>query len=58
VSGAQLHLAVLATRLSFLMATNCGEQARRALFRTGATAIGIVVGDVAVHVTAATFGRP
>jgi uncharacterized membrane protein YccC len=33
------------------MATNSGEQARRALFRTGGTAIGIVVGDVAVHVT-------
>jgi uncharacterized membrane protein YccC len=33
------------------MATNSGEQARRALFRTGGTAIGIVVGDVLVHVT-------
>jgi uncharacterized membrane protein YccC len=51
VSAARLYFAVLATWLSFLMATNSGEQARRALFRTGGTAIGIVVGDVAVHVT-------
>jgi uncharacterized membrane protein YccC len=51
VSGARLYFAVLATFLSFLMATNSGEQARRALFRTGGTAIGIVVGDVLVHVT-------
>jgi uncharacterized membrane protein YccC len=51
VSGQRLYFAVLATWLSFLMATNSGEQARRALFRTGGTAIGIVVGDVLVHVT-------
>jgi uncharacterized membrane protein YgaE (UPF0421/DUF939 family) len=51
VSGLRLYYAVLATFLSFLMATNSGEQARRALFRTGGTAIGIVVGDVLVHVT-------
>jgi uncharacterized membrane protein YccC len=51
VSGTRLYYAVLATFLSFLMATNSGEQARRALFRTGGTAIGIVVGDVLVHVT-------
>lgn len=51
VSGTRLYFAVLATFLSFLMATNSGEQARRALFRTGGTAIGIVVGDVLVHVT-------
>ncbi|MCU1607885.1 MAG: hypothetical protein JWP46_4350, partial [Modestobacter sp.] len=48
VSGSRLYFAVLATFLSFLMATNSGEQARRALFRTGGTAIGIVVGDVLV----------
>lgn len=51
VSGTRLYFAVLATFLSFVMATNSGEQARRALFRTGGTAIGIVVGDVLVHVT-------
>jgi uncharacterized membrane protein YccC len=51
VSGQRLYFAVLATFLSFLMATNSGEQARRALFRTGGTAIGIVVGDLLVHVT-------
>jgi uncharacterized membrane protein YgaE (UPF0421/DUF939 family) len=51
VSGQRLYFAVLATWLSFLMATNSGEQARRALFRTGGTAIGIVVGDVLVHIT-------
>jgi uncharacterized membrane protein YccC len=51
VSGQRLYFAVLATFLSFLQATNSGEQARRALFRTGGTAIGIVVGDVLVHVT-------
>jgi uncharacterized membrane protein YgaE (UPF0421/DUF939 family) len=51
VSGQRLYFAVLATFLSFLMANNSGEQARRALFRTGGTAIGIVAGDVLVHVT-------
>jgi hypothetical protein len=51
VSGLRLYFAVLATWLSFVMATNSGEQARRALFRTGGTAIGIVVGDLLVHVT-------
>ena len=51
MSGTRLYFAVLATFLSFVMATNSGEQARRALFRTGGTAIGIVVGDVLVHVT-------
>jgi uncharacterized membrane protein YgaE (UPF0421/DUF939 family) len=51
VSAHRLYFAVLATFLSFLMATNTGEQARRALFRTGGTAIGIVVGDLLVHLT-------
>jgi uncharacterized membrane protein YccC len=51
VSGVRLYFAVLATFLSFVMATNSGEQARRALFRTGGTAIGIVVGDLLVHLT-------
>jgi uncharacterized membrane protein YccC len=51
VSGLRLYFAVLATWLSFVMVTNSGEQARRALFRTGGTAIGIVVGDLLVHLT-------
>jgi uncharacterized membrane protein YccC len=51
VSGLRLYFAALATFLSFVMATNSGEQARRALFRTGGTAIGIVVGDLLVHLT-------
>jgi uncharacterized membrane protein YccC len=51
VSGARLYFSVLAVFLSFLMASNSGEQERRALFRTGGTAIGIVVGDLLVHVT-------
>jgi uncharacterized membrane protein YccC len=51
VSGVRLYFAVLAVFLSFLMATNSGEQERRALFRTGGTAIGIVVGDLLVRVT-------
>jgi uncharacterized membrane protein YgaE (UPF0421/DUF939 family) len=51
ISGVRLYFAVLAVFLSFLMASNSGEQERRALFRTGGTAIGIVVGDLAVRVT-------
>jgi uncharacterized membrane protein YccC len=51
VSGTRLYFAVLAVFLSFLMASNSGEQQRRALFRTGGTAIGIVVGDLLVHLT-------
>jgi uncharacterized membrane protein YccC len=51
VSGQRLYFAVLAVFLSFLMASNSGEQERRALFRTGGTAIGIVVGDLLVRVT-------
>jgi uncharacterized membrane protein YccC len=34
-----------------VMATNSGEQLRRALFRIGGTAVGIVVGDLLVHLT-------
>jgi uncharacterized membrane protein YccC len=51
VSGRRLYWAVLAVFLSFIAATNSGEQARRALFRAGGTAIGIVVGDLLVHLT-------
>jgi uncharacterized membrane protein YccC len=51
VSGPRLYWAVLAVFLSFIAASNSGEQARRALFRAGGTAIGIVVGDLLVHLT-------
>jgi uncharacterized membrane protein YccC len=51
VSGRRLYWAVLAVFLSFIAASNSGEQARRALFRAGGTAIGIVVGDLLVHLT-------
>jgi uncharacterized membrane protein YccC len=51
VSGRRLYWAVLAVFLSFIAASNSGEQARRALFRAGGTAIGIVVGDLLVHAT-------
>src|SRR4051812_8794510 len=53
VSGQRMYWAVLATFLTFVAATNAGEQVRRALFRVTGTAIGIVVGDVLVHVTGA-----
>jgi uncharacterized membrane protein YgaE (UPF0421/DUF939 family) len=53
LSGSRLYWAVLATFFSFVMATNSGEQLRRALFRIGGTAIGIVVGDLLVHLTGA-----
>jgi uncharacterized membrane protein YccC len=51
VSGQRLYWAVLSTFLVFIAATNSGEQVRRALFRVTGTAIGIVVGDLLVHVT-------
>ena len=55
LSGPRLYWAVLATFLAFVATTNSGEQVRRALFRVGGTAIGIVVGDLLVHLTG---GRP
>jgi uncharacterized membrane protein YgaE (UPF0421/DUF939 family) len=51
ISGQRMYWAVLSTFLTFVAATNAGEQVRRALFRVAGTAIGIVVGDVLVHVT-------
>jgi uncharacterized membrane protein YccC len=51
VSPSRLYWAVLATFLAFMATTNSGEQVRKALFRVGGTAIGIVIGDVLVHVT-------
>jgi uncharacterized membrane protein YgaE (UPF0421/DUF939 family) len=51
VSGPRLYWAVLATFLAFMATTNSGEQVRRALFRVAGTAIGIVAGDLLVHLT-------
>jgi uncharacterized membrane protein YccC len=51
LSGRRLYWAVLAVFLCFIAATNSGEQVRRALFRAGGTALGIVVGDLLVHLT-------
>ena len=51
LSGPRLYWAVLASFLAFVAATNSAEQVRRALFRVGGTAIGIVVGALLVHLT-------
>jgi hypothetical protein len=51
LSGPRLYWALLASFLAFVAATNSGEQVRRALFRVGGTAIGIVVGALLVHLT-------
>ncbi len=51
VSGPRLYWAMLATFLAFMATTNSGEQIRKALFRVAGTAIGIVIGDLLVHVT-------
>jgi uncharacterized membrane protein YgaE (UPF0421/DUF939 family) len=51
VSGPRLYWAVLATFLAFMATTNSGEQVRKALFRVAGTAVGIVIGDLLVHVT-------
>ena len=48
LSGPRLYWAVLAVFLCFIAASNSGEQVRRALFRAGGTALGIVVGDLLV----------
>ena len=51
LSGPRLYWSVLAVFLCFIAASNSGEQVRRALLRAGGTAIGIVVGDLLVHLT-------
>ena len=51
LSGRRLYWSVLAVFLCFIAASNSGEQVRRALFRAGGTAVGIVVGDLLVHLT-------
>ncbi len=51
ISPARLYWAVLVCFLAFQATSNAGEQVRKALFRLSGTAIGIVVGDLLVHVT-------
>ena len=51
VSQQRLYWAVVATFLAFIATTNSAEQVRKALFRVGGTAIGIIIGDLLVHVT-------
>lgn len=50
LSDRRLYWALLATFLAFLATSNSGEQVRKALFRVGGTAVGIVLGAVIVHV--------
>ncbi len=47
----RFYWGLLATFLAFMATTNSGEQIRKALFRVGGTAIGIVIGDLAVHLS-------
>lgn len=51
LSGPRLYWSVLAVFLCFIAASNSAEQVRRALFRAGGTAVGIVLGDLLVHAT-------
>jgi uncharacterized membrane protein YccC len=51
LNGQRFYWGLLATFLAFMATTNTGEQIRKALFRMGGTAIGIVIGDVAVRLT-------
>jgi uncharacterized membrane protein YgaE (UPF0421/DUF939 family) len=51
VSAYRLYWAVLTVFVCFMNVTNSGEEVRRALFRAGGTAIGIVLGDLLVRLT-------
>lgn len=51
VSGQRLYWAVISTFLAFMATTNSAEQVRKALFRVAGTALGIVLGDLLVHLT-------
>lgn len=51
LNGQRFYWGLLATFLAFMATTNNGEQIRKVLFRMGGTAIGIVIGDVAVRLT-------
>src|SRR5262249_24743928 len=52
-SGPRHYWAVVTTFLAFLSTTNSGEQVRKAVFRVLGTGIGIVIGDLLVHLTGA-----
>jgi uncharacterized membrane protein YccC len=49
VNGRRFYWGLLAVFLAFIATTNSAEQARKAMFRAGGTAVGIVIGDVGVH---------
>jgi hypothetical protein len=51
VNGQRFYWGLLAVFLAFMATTNSAEQIRKALFRAGGTAIGIVLGDLVVRVT-------
>jgi uncharacterized membrane protein YgaE (UPF0421/DUF939 family) len=51
VSAQRVYWAVLTVFVCFLQATNAGEHLRRAVFRGAGTAIGVVLGDLLVHLT-------
>jgi hypothetical protein len=54
VNGQRFYWGLLAVFLAFMATTNAGEQIRKALFRAGGTAIGIVIGDLIVHASGGT----
>src|SRR5262245_26523234 len=47
----RVYWAMLTVYVCFVQATNAGEQTRKAVFRAAGTAIGIVLGDLLVHLT-------
>ena len=47
----RVYWAILTVYVCFVQATNAGEQLRKAVFRAIGTAIGIVLGDLLVHLT-------
>jgi uncharacterized membrane protein YccC len=49
ISGARVYWAILTVFVSFLMVSNSSEEVQRALLRGTGTAIGIVLGDLLVH---------
>jgi uncharacterized membrane protein YccC len=51
VSPQRVYWALLTVFVCFIAASNSGEQMRRGLLRAGGTAIGIVLGDLFVHLT-------
>jgi uncharacterized membrane protein YgaE (UPF0421/DUF939 family) len=56
VSPQRPYWAVLTVFVCFIAATNSSEQTSRALYRAGGTGIGIVLGDLLVHLTGGRVG--